>query len=147
MPRFVLKTYLGTMLKPCIDRLYSFGSKTGNSYHTQLRVGRSQLNGHLFEIGLAKTPGCLCGHKLESVTHFLLDCFLYQNERETLMQNINDLIKSQPYKTFLCNTMLHGDYSDELHKNFNTNKMIFFHVQQILCQTNRLYPFSNMQLR
>ena len=94
----VFKTYLGTMLKPCKDKLYSFGSKTGNSYHTQLRVGRSQLNGHSFEIGLAKTPGCLCGHKLESVTHFLLDCFLYQNERETLMQNINDLIKSQPSK-------------------------------------------------
>ena len=135
------------MLKPCKDKLYSFGSKTGNSYHTQLRVGRSQLNGHLFEIGLAKTPGCLCGHKLESVTHFLLDCFLYQNERETLMQNINDLIKSQPSKTFLCNTLLHGDYSDELQNNFNTNQMIFFHVQQFLCQTNRLCPFSNMHIR
>ena len=49
----VFKTYLGTMFKPCKDKLYSFGSKTGNSYHTQLRVGRSQLNGHLFEIGLA----------------------------------------------------------------------------------------------
>jgi hypothetical protein len=61
------KTNLATLIKPCKkNELYNFRSKIGNSYQTQLRVGRSQLNGHLFEIGLSNTPSCLCGHKWES---------------------------------------------------------------------------------
>ena len=120
------KTNLGTLMKPCKNKLYNFGSKIGNSYQTQLRVGNSQLNGHLFEIGLSNTPACLCGHKLESVSHFLLDCFLYHNERETLMLNINDLVRPQPSKRYLCNAMIYGDYSSELQNNHETNKTIFF---------------------
>ena len=38
------KLELGNMIKPLKEKLYSFGSKVGNSYQTQLRVERSQLN-------------------------------------------------------------------------------------------------------
>ena len=57
----VFKTDLSALLKQCKDKLYSFGSRVGNIYHTQLRVGRSQQIGHLFELVLLKTPGCLSG--------------------------------------------------------------------------------------
>lgn len=140
------KHELGKMIKPPKEKLYSFGSKVGNSYQTQLRVGRSQLNVHLFEIGLASTPGCLCGHKQESISHFLIDCFLYHNERESLLLNIRSLVKANPSKAYLCNTMLFGDNSSYLVDNFNINKQIFVHVQHFLCETKRLCMFSNMQL-
>ena len=48
-------------------------------------MGGPGSNVHLFEIGLASTPGCLCGHKQESISHFLMD---YHNERELLLLNI-----------------------------------------------------------
>ena len=134
-------------MKPCKNKLHNLGTKSGNSYHTQLRVGRSQLNGHLYEIGLSNTPACLCGHKLESVSHFLLDCFLYHNERKTLMLNIRDLVRPQASKKYLCNVMIYGDYSMELQNTYDTHKTIFFHVQDFLCQTNRVCAFSSMQLR
>ena len=68
------KLELGNIMKPLKEKLYSFGSKVGNSYQTQLRVGRSQLNVNLFEIGLATTPGCLCGHKQESISLRTVSC-------------------------------------------------------------------------
>ena len=111
--------------------MYSFGSKVGNSYQTQLRVGRSQLNVHLFEIGLASTPGCLCGHKQESISHFLIDCFLYHNERELLLLNILSLVKANLSQAYLCNTMLFGDKFSHLVNNFSINKHIFFSMSNL----------------
>ena len=137
---------LGNLVKPCKEKLYCFDSKVGNSYQTQIRVGRSQLNAHLFEIGLISTPGCLCGHKQETVSHFLLYCFLYQNERETLLLNILNLVKVKPSRAYLCNTMLFNDNSPQLVNNCNTNKQIFFHVQHLICTTQRLCFFPKMQL-
>ena len=141
-----LKLQPGNLIKPFRENMYSFGSKGGNSYQTQLRVEGSQLNVHQFEIGLASTPGCLCGHKKESISHFLIDCFLYHNERELLLLNILSLVKANLSKAYLCNTMLFGDNSSHLVNNFKINKQIFFHVKHFLCETKRLCMFLNMQL-
>ena len=64
---------------------YSRGiSKYSNSLHTQLRVGQSYLNSHGFKINLREDDLCLC-HRSETVSHFLLECFLYQEERDELL--------------------------------------------------------------
>lgn len=56
------KELLAKSLKPVKIKLFNYGSKFHNSIHTQLRIGRSQLNEHLFKIGISQTEGCLCGH-------------------------------------------------------------------------------------
>ena len=50
------------------------GSKRGNTLHTQLRLGNSGLNAHLFKIQKHPHPHCQCGHKTETTMHFTLHC-------------------------------------------------------------------------
>ena len=63
-----------------------------------------------------------------------------------LLINILSLVKANPSKDFLCNTMLFGENGSLVVSNLNINKQIFFHVQHFLCDTKRLCMFSNMQL-
>ena len=77
---------------------YSRGiSKQANSLHTQLRVGQSYLNCHGFKINLKEDDLCLC-FRSETTSHFFLDFFLYQVERESLFNKISDYLPS--FKTF-----------------------------------------------
>ena len=68
------KERLSTHLKPKKIKLFNYGSRYSNTLHTQLRLDRSQLNEHLFSIGLTNIKGCMCGHNNESTKHFLLYC-------------------------------------------------------------------------
>ena len=71
-------------LKPEKIRHYAKGPKASNIFITRLRVGRSDLNLHKFSVGLIDKPDCDCHAKEESTIHYLLDCFLYTVERQTL---------------------------------------------------------------
>ena len=73
------KLKLKEKLKPKKFKHFHCGFKYPNTLHTQLRVGRSYLNCHLFPIGLSITKSCQCGHHLESVEHYFLDCRLYDH--------------------------------------------------------------------
>ena len=53
---------------------YSLGTKLGNKLHTRLRLKTSELNAHLFRIGLTQSPQCRCGYKKEGSRHFILLC-------------------------------------------------------------------------
>ena len=77
------KIKLKSLIKPKKQKHFNRGSKKGNSLLTQLRVGRSSLNSHGFAIGLAENDQCLC-YRSETVSHYLLNCFLYHNERIVL---------------------------------------------------------------
>ena len=72
---------------------FTVGYKYPNQLHTQLRVGRSSLNSHLYPIGLSNTKSCPCGFANESVEHFLLDCIYYQNIRGQLYQKMEGLLE------------------------------------------------------
>ena len=85
------KQTLKSKIKPKKYKHFNCGSKRGNSLLTQLRVGRSHLNAHLFSINLSDSDLCLCARS-ESVTHFLNDCFLYTEERHLLYNSIDKLI-------------------------------------------------------
>jgi len=72
-------------------------SKYSNAVHTQLRVGQSDLNSHGFKINLKEDDLCLC-HRSETTSHFFLECFLYQEEREILFAKISEYLPR--FKTF-----------------------------------------------
>ncbi len=97
--------------------------------HARFRMLCSPLNDHLFShIHVIDNPQCACGHARESTRHFLLECPLFYNERNTMltdMQNIN----FEP--TF--SNLLYGNagYNEE------TNAKAFRLVQKYLKSSDR----------
>ena len=79
-------------IKPPRYKHFSHGSKLGNTFLTQIRVGRSKLNQHKFTIGLSDSPECLCHYKSESPEHYLLHCFLYSPERQIMFSLIEHYV-------------------------------------------------------
>ena len=57
------KEQLKKELKPVRYKHFSKGSKSGNSLLTRLRLNRSELNLHRFNINLHDTPECVCHAK------------------------------------------------------------------------------------
>ena len=141
------KNELSWLLKPPKIRLYSIGNKLGNSLHTQLRVGKSQLNDHLFSMRLSDTPGCLCHEPVESTEHFLLDCFIYDTERSELFTNITSLLakKLDKYnRNDLVSALLFGENVHDSER-YQHNKLLFKNFQNFLIKTKRLCYKSKLQ--
>ena len=145
------KADLASILKPNKTKIFNYGPKFHNSIHTQLRVGMSQLNDHLFRVGISKTKGCLCGHETESTQHFLLDCFLYQPERVELFRYLKNTrhVLNMPLSTYtresLVDTLLNGEYN-LVRDRYPYNRLLFRAVQKFLVQTGRLRYRSILQL-
>ena len=93
-----------------------------------MRLGRSLLNSHLYEIGQSTTKSCKqCGFHTESCEHYLLDCVAFANERVQLFQKLEGLLEKRPQsysKKSLLNILLFGEkpYLSEKHTH---NKHIF----------------------
>ena len=141
------KQELSVLMKPRKNRLYNVGSKFGNSIHTQIRLNCSQLNSHLYSFGLSVTPNCLCQAQ-ETTKHFLLECFLYSNERNELFEKLNGVLErrntNKYNKSELLHILLHGE-KPELYEKYSHNKLIFRYVQDFLCKTKRLVFKSKNQ--
>ena len=122
---------------------YSRGiSKYANTLHTQLRVGQSYLNSHGFKINLREDDLCLC-HRSETVSHFFLDCFLYQEERDELLKKIsqylprfNTFSKTKKLEIILYGFNLSNNEPDP------RNLSIAFAVQNFILKTKRFSPSS-----
>ena len=145
------KADLASILKPNKTKIFNYGPKFRNSIQTQLRVGMSQLNDHLFRVGLSKTKGCLCGYEIESTQHFLLDCFLYQPERVELLGYLKNTrhVLNRPLDTYtresLVNILLNGENNLERDR-YPFNRLLFRAVQKFLGKTGRLRYRSILQL-
>ena len=140
------KIKLKEIFKPPKFKHYNVGFKFPNSLHTQLRLKRSNLNSHLYSIGLCITPACKCGSgQLETVKHFLLECKLYEQARGQLFAKLEGLLEmrvSKYTKSNLLEILLHGE-KPHLYDKFQHNKFIFYSVQRFICQTKRLYTMPD----
>ena len=140
------KIELGKLIKPYKNRVLNTGSRFGNSIHSQLRLGHSQLNDHLFSVRLSATTKCLCGG-LETTEHYLHDCFLYDVERKVLHSELPGVL-DKPLNKYnrreLTHILLHGEKSDNPDK-YQHNKLLFRYVQKFLIQTKRLVFKSKLQ--
>ena len=117
------------------------GFKYPNTLHTQLRVGRSYLNCHLFPIGLSITKSCQCGHHLESIEHYFLDCRLYDHARAQLVHKLDGLLENKPNsysKKNLCQILLCGE-KPHLPEKYSHNKHMFFAVQTFITRSKRMF--------
>ena len=77
----------------------------------KLRMGCSNLNGHIYSMKIIDSPACLCGFINENEFHFLLVCPLYNRPRLTL-QNAMALIAP-----FTLRTLLYGDENLDIASN------------------------------
>ena len=93
-------------------------------------MGRSQLNEHLFKIGVTDSPACSCGAASESVWHFFLTCPRYTIARDVLHTTINALAP------FCLNTLLFGNSECDL----NQNIIIFLAAQEFIEKSKRFGP-------
>ena len=105
--------------------------KVGNRYlsvlHSRLRMGRSQLNEHLFKIGIKDSPACSCGAAVESVWHYFLTCPKYTVARDILHTTINSVAP------FRLSTVLFGTSDCDL----EGNTIIFLAVQNFIDKSKR----------
>ena len=86
------KEKLKENLKPNRFKHYSCGSKIGNTLLTRIRLDRSDLNLHRYTIGSSDSPECACHAKQESSYHYIIDCFLYDCERQILFDSVEYFI-------------------------------------------------------
>ena len=67
---------------------YYTGTRKVQILHVRLRLKCSSLNSHLADRGLTEDRACECGVENETVQHFLLECPLYQAQRDELFENL-----------------------------------------------------------
>ena len=88
------KSKLKDKLKPDKIKHFDKGSKIGNTLLTRIRLDRSELNQHTYSIGKSESPECFCHAKQESSYHYMIDCFLYECERQILYDSVEYFIKN-----------------------------------------------------
>jgi hypothetical protein len=55
---------------------------------TRLRTGHCHLNEYLHRFDIIETAECECGAGKETIDHFLLNCELYDEERDALRRKV-----------------------------------------------------------
>jgi hypothetical protein len=142
------KAALNSHFKPKRCKVFDYGGKFSNRLHTQLRLGRSQLNEHLYKLGLSDTKACLCGAPTEDTSHYLLDCFLFENERKELFDSLDghlDKAMSICTRSEKVEVVLRG-VRPETPGRYKTNCQLFSCTQKYIIRTNRLKYQSPVQL-
>ena len=124
-----------------VPKRYKFlarDSKLGCKLPTQIRLGRSYLNSHSYSVGKSLSPQCSCHFPTESTSHYILDCFLNNEERRSLHSTYEQFIPkflSFPKKKQL-QTILYG-YDIDNTEIFSTNVSLQIATQKFLLSTKR----------
>ena len=76
------------VIVPQIPKYFYIGDRRLQMLHTRLRTNCSSLNQDLFRKNIPDTSQCTCGNT-ETADHFLLECLLYNGQRQELFQVIS----------------------------------------------------------
>ena len=108
--------------------IYYYGKRSESIHHARMRLGCSDLNHHLCNVmHVIDSAKCNCGFHKETVTHFLIDCPLYEEYRRDLFFRVSAL------SNFTVKTMLFGDNTLKLEENIK----IFSYVHEFIFSTGR----------
>ena len=107
---FVFKQKLKEIIQPKKYFHFKFGSKRGNTLLTQLRLGRSFLNSHSFQLGMKVLPVCDICYVEENNSHFMLSCAFFTEQRDVLFRAVSELVPNFMNFTMKrkLNILLHG---------------------------------------
>ena len=106
-------------------RWYYVGERHHSALHARLRMLCSPLNDHLFShIHVIDDPACACGHARENNRHFFLECPLYTNQRDVLMDSLHRI----DFDTKLTD-LLYGSSEYNCSKNTEAFKLIQVYIK------------------
>ena len=89
---------------------FTRGDRKSNIWHARLRMKCSKLNDDLYAyIHVVESPTCSCGARRETSKHFLLDCPLYVNDRETMLSELRDIGFKPTTKNLLFGNSCYSD--------------------------------------
>jgi len=80
-----MSQYPGTTTGP---KLYGELQRKHVVWIARLRTGHCHLNEYLHRFNIIETPECECGAEKETVEHVLLNCELYDEERDLLRRRV-----------------------------------------------------------
>ena len=80
-------------IRPFPSNVFNYNNYKGIRLMTLLRIGMSHLREHKFKYNLQDclNPICSCGLDIESTSHFLLHCPIFNDERYTLLSTLNNI--------------------------------------------------------
>ena len=93
--RNTLKDHITSLIRPSAKSITNIHDPEGLRYLFQLRVGLSPLRCHKKRHNFVDTPSdiCLCKEGIESTSHFLFSCLLYDIPRVALLNSVNDVLR------------------------------------------------------
>ena len=110
------------------QKLFGLGDRYWNITHSKMRMNCSFLKDHLAKhLHVIENSICDCGISVENNSHFLLECRLYDQHRQLMLNKLHDF---GPIATDL---VLFGN----LNLSFEQNKTIFEAVQLFLKDSGR----------
>jgi hypothetical protein len=105
---------------------YYSGERYEQIIHCRLRLGMSDLNGHLYSRHLQADSSCSCGFRCEDASHYLLIC---ENHTEARRNTIHTL----PHEHTSINNLLFGSPGLQIQENVT----IFATVHEFIKQSKR----------
>ena len=107
-------------------KLFCIGDRYWNVIHSKMRMSCSPLKEHLAH-NLHVIETCDCGLLVENNSHFLLECRLYIQHKQSMLN------KLQVLPTITTDFLLYGDY----YLTFEQNKVVFEAVQEFLKESGQ----------
>lgn len=62
---------------------------TGSITLTRICHYCSNINADLSRVNIVPSQSCICGHNYENEEHYFLNCWLYDIQRQQLLQKLN----------------------------------------------------------
>ena len=134
----VFKQKLKEVIKPKKYFHFKYGSKRGNTLLTQLRLGRSFLNSHSFQLGMEELPVCDICYVEEHNSHFMLTCAFFTDQRDVLFKTVSELVPNFMNFTMKrkLDILLYG-INNNLNVRDCRNVPLTLAVQKYILSTNR----------
>ena len=87
------KNSIVKFIRPSPNSIFKCHNQQGIKFLITLRLGLSHLREHKFKHSFQDSlnPLCKCGAEVESTTHFLLHCPIYNNDRSSLLSTIRNI--------------------------------------------------------
>ena len=133
------KLSLLRFVRPVANSVFEINNLYGLKLLTRLRLCLSHLRYYKFRHNFQDciNPICACGLEIETRTHFLLHCPLFQCARQSLLTNIKKTDESilKKHDELITKTLLYGDKFD-----LSCNESISSSTIEFIVSTER---FSN----
>ena len=138
----VVKLSLLKFVRPAANNDFDINNPYGLILLTRLRLGLIHLRYHKFRHNFQECINPIYAHglEIETTTHFLLHCLLFQSARQSVLMNIKKIDEwiLKKHDELIRKTLFYGDGKFRL----TCNKSIISSTAQFFVSTERLSNYS-----